>query len=106
VLNTEGRYVNDLFPVPTRVVTSEVIDEGEALLCLPEEYDLLIGGTRGIEYSDEYKFLEDQRCAKVVTYAFGKAYDDNSALLLDISGLEPGYVNVKVKGTVKTKASE
>ena len=103
VLNTEGRYVNDLFPVPTRVVTSEVIDEGEALLCLPEEYDLLIGGTRGIEYSDEYKFLEDQRCAKVVTYAFGKAYDDNSALLLDISGLEPGYVNVKVKGTVKTK---
>jgi len=106
VLNTEGRYVNDLFPVPTRVVTSEVIEEGEALLCLPEEYDLLIGGTRGIEYSDEYKFLEDQRCAKVVTYAFGKAYDDNSALLLDISGLEPGYVNVKVKGTVKTKASE
>jgi hypothetical protein len=106
VLNTEGRYVNDLFPVPTRVVTSEVIDEGEALLCLPEEYDLLIGGTRGIEYSDEYKFLEDQRCAKVVTYAFGKAYDDNSALLLYISGLEPGYVNVKVKGTVKTKASE
>ena len=103
VLNTEGRYVNDLFPIPTKVVTSEVITDGEALLILPNEYDLLIGGTRGLEYSDEVKFFEDQRAAKMVTYAFGKAHDNNSGLLLDISGLEPGYVNVKVKGTVKTK---
>ena len=103
VLNTEGRYVNDLFPIATRVVTAEIISDGEALLILPDEYDLLVGGTRGIEYSDEYRFLEDQRVTKMVTYAFGKAKDNNSGLLLDISGLEPGYVNVKVKGTVKTK---
>lgn len=106
VLNVEGRYVNDLFPVPTRVVTAEVINEGEALLILPEEYDLLLAGNRGIEFSDEVKFFEDKRAAKMVTYAFGKAYDNNSALLLDITGLEPGYVNVKVKGTVKTKEQE
>ena len=102
-LTTDGRYVNNLFPIPTNVVTAEVISDGEALLILPDEYDLLIGGTRGLEYSDEYKFIEDQRAAKMVTYAFGKAHDNNSGLLLDISGLEPGYVNVKVKGTVKTK---
>ena len=106
VLNVEGRYVNDLFPVPTRVVTAEVIKEGEALLILPEEYDLLLAGNRGIEFSDEVKFFEDKRAAKMVTYAFGKAYDNTAALLLDISGLEPGYVNVKVKGTVKTKEQE
>ena len=105
VLNTQGTYVNDLFPVPTRVVTSEAINPGEAILCLPDEYDLLIGGTRGIEYSDEYRFLEDQRCGKVVTYAFGKAYDNTSSILLDISGLEPGYVNVAVKNTVATTAA-
>jgi len=96
LLNAEGRYVNDLFPVPTRVVTAEVIEEGEALLILPDEYDLLVAGNRGIEYSDEYKFLEDQRCAKVVTYAFGKAYDNTSALLLDISELDPAYITVAV----------
>lgn len=106
VLNTEGRYVNDLFPIATRVVTAEIINDGEALLILPDEYDLLVGGTRGLEYSDEVKFFEDQRAAKMVTYAFGKAYDNNSGLLLDISGLEPGYVNVTVKGTVKTKETE
>jgi len=106
VLNAEGRYVNDLFPVPTRVVTAEVIAEGEALLFLPDEYDLLVAGNRGIEFSDEVKFFEDKRAAKMVTYAFGKAYDNTSALLLDISDLEPGYVNVKVRGTVKTKEQE
>ena len=105
-LSTDARYVHDLFPVTTSVETSEVIQEGEALLCLPDEYDLLIGGTRGIEYSDEYKFLEDQRCAKVVSYAFGKAYDNNSALLLDISKLKPGYVNVAVRNTVSTVGTE
>lgn len=94
-LNAEGRYVNDLFPVPTRVVTAEVIKTGEALLILPDEYDLLVGGTRGIEYSDEVKFFEDKRAAKLVSYAFGKAYDNNSALLLDISGLDPAYITVK-----------
>ena len=96
LLNTEGRYVNDLFPVPTRVVTAEVISEGEALLILPDEYDLLVAGNRGIEYSDEVKFFEDQRAAKLVTYAFGKAYDNTSSILLDISKLDPAYITVAV----------
>ena len=104
VQNTDGEYKRNLFPIPTNVVTAEVIKDGEALLFLPNEYDLFVAGNRGIEYSDEYKFLEDLRVCKNVSYAFGMAHDNNSALLLDISGLEPGYVNVKVKGTVNTVA--
>jgi HK97 family phage major capsid protein len=103
VLTTDGRYVNNLLPIATDVITSEVIADGEAILFLPSEYDLLVGGVRGIEYSDEYKFLEDQRVLKSVMYAYGLPTDRTTALYLDISGLEPGYVNVKVKGTVKTK---
>ena len=102
VLTVNGTYVNGLFPVPTRVVTSEFVDNGKAILFLPDEYDLLIGGNRGIEYSDEYQFLEDNRVFKVVQYAFGLPRWNTSALLLDISDLEPGYVNVAVKGTVST----
>lgn len=106
VLTTDGRYVNNLLPIATDVITSEVIADGEAILFLPSEYDLLVGGVRGIEYSDEYKFLEDQRVLKSVMYAYGLPTDRTTALYLDISGLEPGYVNVKVKGTVKTKEQE
>lgn len=95
LLNTSGDYVNDLFPVPTRVVTSEYVAEGKAILFLPGEYDLLAGGNRGIEYSDEYQFLEDNRVFKVVQYAFGLPCWNTSAIVLDISGLDQAYVTVK-----------
>jgi len=94
VLNANGVYVTNLFPVPTDVVTSEYLEDGEAILFLPGEYDMLVGGVRGIEYSDEYKFLEDQRVFKSVSYAYGLPRDNTSALLLDISGLDPAFITV------------
>lgn len=105
VLNVNGQYVNNLFPIPTNVVTSEFVETGEAILFLPAEYDLLAGGNRGIEYSDEYQFLEDNRVFKVVQYAYGLPRWNTSALLLDISELAPAYVNVAVAGVVTTQES-
>lgn len=105
VLTVNGQYVNNLFPIATNVVTSEFVDTGTAILFLPSEYDLLIGGNRGIEYSDEYQFLEDNRVFKVVQYAYGLPRWNTSSLVLDISGLDPAYVNVKVAGTVTTQES-
>lgn len=101
---TTGQYVRDLFPLPTTVIPSVAIEDGKAVLAILGEYDLFVGGARGLEYSDEAKFLEDQRAFKQVMYAFGKAYDNTSAALLDISALEEAVVPVKVKGTVTTKA--
>lgn len=104
VLNANGTYVNNLFPVPTDVITSVFLGEGEAVLFLPDYYKMFAGSasrSNVIEYSDDYKFLEDQRVFKVVQYATGRAYDNTSALLLDISGLEPAYLNVKVNGSLE-----
>lgn len=99
-----GVYVGNLFPVPTQVVESSAVESGKAILMLASEYDLFVGSNRGIEYSDENKFIEDQRVFKFVTHANGVAYDNTSAIVLDISKLEPAYLNVTVKGEVKTKA--
>ena len=104
-LNTEGNYVNGLFPIPTRIVTSEFVPQNEAILFLPDEYDLLVGGNRGIEYSDEAQFLNDNRVFKVVSYAFGSAHWDTSAVRLDIENLDPAYVTVVVKGQVVTESA-
>lgn len=97
VLNTSGTYVNNLFPFPTDVYVSNAIDDGKAVLFLPDEYFLGMGGEKNgvIEYSDEYKFLEDQRVFKVKQYGAGRAYDNTSALYLDISELEAAYITVK-----------
>lgn len=48
-----------------------------------------------IEFSDDYKFVEDQRAYKIKQYATGRAYDNTCFLLLDISELEELYVLVK-----------
>lgn len=97
VLNANGVYVNNLFPVPTKVYVSNALDDGKAVMFLPEEYFLGMGGAKNgvIEYSDEYKFLEDQRVFKVKQYGAGRAFDNTSALYLDISKLEPAYITVK-----------
>ena len=102
VLNANGTYVNNLFPFPTDVYVSNAVEDGDAVMFLPSEYFLGMGGSKNgvIEYSDEYKFLEDQRVFKIKQYGAGRAYDNTSALYLDISGLEPAYITVKNHETV------
>lgn len=108
VQNTSGIYINNLFPFPTDVTISNELETGKAVICLPEEYFMCIGGAKEgvITYSDEYKFLEDMRYYKIKTYGAGKAYDDTVAILLDITGLNPAYitVNTDVANTQATSA--
>lgn len=97
VLNAEAKYVNNLFPFPTTVYISNELEDGDAILFLKDEYFMGMGGSKNgvIEYSDEYKFLEDQRVFKVKQYGAGRAFDNTSALYLDISGLDPAYITVR-----------
>ena len=97
VLNANGVYVNNLFPFPTTVYVSNALADGDAVLFLKDEYFLGMGGSKNgvIEYSDECKFIEDQRVFKVKQYGAGRAFDNTSALYLNISGLEPAYITVK-----------
>lgn len=97
VLNNAGNYVNNLFPFPTEVIVSNEVEAGEAVLCLLNEYFLGVGGKKNgvIEYSDEHKFIEDQRVFKIKQYAAGRATDNTCALYLDISGLNPAYITVQ-----------
>lgn len=104
VLGTNGVYAHDLFPVPTEVVQTSQLTDGEAVLFIPDEYNVFAGANRNgvLEYSDEFKFLDDVRTFKIKTYATGSAYDNTSALYLDISALEPAYINVKATGDITT----
>lgn len=105
LLNSNGAYVKDVFPFPTEVVISNEVATGKAIVCLPSEYFMAMGGAKEgiIEFSDDYQFLEDSRTYKIKTYGEGKAYDNTCSLLLDISGLEEAYIYSKIKGTVATK---
>ena len=97
VLNANGVYVNNLFPFPTKVIVSNALTDGTAVMFLPNEYFMGMGGNKNgvIEYSDEYKFVEDMRYFKIKQYGAGRAFDNTSALYLDITGLEEAYITVK-----------
>ena len=98
------------------VIQSDQMAEGTAILGLASKYKMGIGSesSKGgkIEYSDEYKYLEDQRYYLVKVLGNGRATSDNDFIYLDISQLKPlnPSVNIandvtvaEVKGTVKTK---
>lgn len=94
----DGTYASNVFPFPTTVVQSVVLNEGEAILGLGSRYLMAAGtGPSGkIDYSDEYRFLEDERVYLVKFYGHGQPKDNNAFLLLDISKLKPTVQQVYV----------
>lgn len=118
VMNGAGVYVNNVLPYPMTIIQSAAVASGKAVLGLGYKYFMGIGmDSRAgrIEYSDEFKWLDDERVYKIKLYANGMPMDNNAFQYLDISGLKPATVRVtienddpittSVEGTVTTQAA-
>lgn len=109
VMTAQGTYAYNVFPYPTKVVQSAFVDAGKAIFGLASRYfmGIGVGGSGGkIEYSDEVKFLDDERVYITRLYGNGMPLDDNAFVLADISGLTAANLEVTVnavKGVVTTK---
>ncbi|SHH56478.1 phage major capsid protein, HK97 family [Clostridium intestinale DSM 6191] len=105
VIRTDGSYASNVFPFPTRVIQSIQVPEDRAIIGLGRRYFMGIGTAKSgkIEYSDEYKFLEDERVYLVKLYGHGEPLDNNAFIYADISNLEPLVQKVTVEGVVMTK---
>lgn len=105
---TNGSYVNDVFPFPTKVVQSASVPSGKAIMGLADRYFMGVGTAKSgkVEYSDEYRFLEDERVYLVKLYGHGEPLDNTAFAYLDISGLKPAVLEVKVVGAPETVVSE
>lgn len=97
VLNSLGTYQMNVFPFPTKVYPSAELEEGKAILFLPEEYFIGLGAakTGSLSYDDSVQFLEDNRVYLIKLFANGRAYDNTVSVVLDISDLDPAYITVK-----------
>jgi len=97
---TDGGFRNDVFPFPTTVIQSTAVPVGYAVMGLGDRYFMGLGTGTGkggrIEYSDEYKFLEDHRIYRVKFYGNGRPMDENAFVYLDITGLKPYVQKVEV----------
>lgn len=106
VMTGSGTYVNNVLPYPMTVIQSAAVASGKAVLGLGYKYFMGLGmSSRAgrIEYSDEFKWLEDERVYKIKLYANGMPMDNNAFQYLDISGLTPATIAVTVENTVTTE---
>lgn len=83
--NALGQYIANQFPLPVDIIQEPSVEQGKAIIGLAEKYDLNMGMNQKIEYSDEFRFLDDERVYLTKLYANGEAVDNNSFEYLDIS---------------------
>lgn len=102
VLTPLGTYVGGVLPFPTDIVQSVGVPSGKAVLGIAKKYFMGVGTGKGgkLEYSDDYKFLEDLRTYKIRFYGMGRPYDINAFQYLDISNLTPTAPSVIVSGDI------
>lgn len=96
LLTPNGQYVGNVLPFPTDIVQSVGVPSGHAVLGIAKKYFMGVGTSKGgkLEYSNEYKFLEDLRTYKIKFYGMGRPYDINAFLYLDISNLVPVFPTI------------
>lgn len=103
VMTPLGTYVGNVLPFPTDVVQSVGVPSGKAVIGIAKKYFMGVGTGRGgkLEYSDEYKFIEDLRTYKIKFYGTGRPYDINAFMYLDISGLVAASPVVTINGSIE-----
>ncbi|WJE54321.1 phage major capsid protein [Bacillus cereus] len=84
--NANGEYVQNT-AIPMQFIQSTEVPTGKAVAGMAKDYFLGIGSTQKIEYSDEVKFIEDERVYISKQYANGRPKDNKSFLVFDVSTL-------------------
>lgn len=99
IMTPTGNYVNNVLPFPTTVIQSIQVPANKAILGLGRKYFMGIGTAKSgkIEYSDQYRFLEDERVYLTKLYGHGEPLDNNAFLVLDITKLKPAILKVEVQ---------
>ena len=96
LMSPDGTYRNDVMPYPMDVIQTAALPRGKAIMGIAYRY-LAMAGTSPegrIEYSDHYRFLEDERVYLIKAYANGMPLDNNAFQVLDISGIQPATYKV------------
>lgn len=104
VLNANGTYVHGVMPIPSEVIQSVHVPTGKMVCGLGKDYFMGVGSSQNITFSDDYKFLEDERVYVAKQYASGQPKDNDCFLVFDISTL--GTSPVELNTTISENETE
>lgn len=102
----DGTWANR-FPFPTKVIQSVYVPANKAIVGIGKRYFFGLGTSKGgkIEFSDHYKFLEDDRYYLTKLYGDGKPLDSTSFKVVDITAIRPVAPIVRVADYVDARLS-
>lgn len=86
-LNAQGIYMYGVLPIPGDIVQSIHVPKGKMVCGVARDYFCGVGTDANIAFSDEYKFLEDERVYIAKAHANGKPKDNDSFMVFDISAM-------------------
>lgn len=100
-LGADGIY-HELNPFGLRIIPSKYMTANYAVIGLAKRYLALavIAKDGRIEYSDEFKFLDDVRTYTIRTYGNGMPKDNDAFIRLNITNLAPIVPTMAIDGTV------
>lgn len=103
----DGTWVSR-FPFPTKVIQSVYVPANKAVIGIGRRYFFGLGTGEGgkIEYSDHYKFLEDDRYYLTKLYGDGRPLDSTSFVVVDITALRPAAPIVRVADYIDARLGE
>lgn len=96
IMSPDGRYINNVLPVPTKIIQSPECPQGKAYLGIGKRYFFALGTSKGgkIEYDDSVQFMQDNRVYAIRLYGNGMPLDNNAFITLDISKLAALHYSV------------
>lgn len=100
IMGPDGTYRNDVLPFPMTVIQSLAVTQGQAVLGIAYRYFAVAGTPKEgrIEYSDHYRFLDDERVYTIRVYANGRPMDNTAFQVLAISNLAALSYRVQLVG--------
>jgi len=87
IMSAAGTYVYGVLPIPAKIVQSIAVAQGTMIAGMAKDYFMGVGSAQKLEFSDHYKFLEDERTYIAKQYANGKPMDNASFLVFNISAM-------------------
>ena len=87
MLTANGTYVYNVLPINMTIIKSEAVAANRVIIGHSKDYFMGVGSERIIDFSDHYRFLEDERTYITKQYANGKPMTNNSFKVYDVTDM-------------------
>ncbi len=99
--NMDGTYIYNVLPIPGKIVKSNAVPKGKLIAGMAKDYFLGLGGAQRLDVYDQTRAIEDEDLYIAKMYANGRAEENESFLVYDISEMKDSGTAVTTPAPTK-----